>query len=419
MFNLKLEDHPSTEQYITEAMSIAQKLADIEKPVDDEFLAIVLLHGLPSTPKYESMKSRLQATHDVLSSEVVKTRLLQDVAGRVDERTGESVLVIGHKSHTQSSRGERKIICYNCNKEGHVKTNCPKFKKTRGRYNKDFKDTKKAKEVKEESSKSEDKGKNALLLTATTALLAKNFKTEDWYIDSGATAHMTHRDDWLKDPKITDTVEISVADNSVCKSEKSGQVNIILPDGNSRVASNVMHVPQLFTNLLSVSKMTEKGLTVVFDSKNCKVYNTAECTINGKVQVTATKISGLYRLDQQQPAAQVAMLSSMKLTSTEDILMAKSSNDFELWHRRLGHLHYKYMVILKNGLVSGVSFTDPQKEIWNCVSCLEGKQCRIPFKKNGTFQRATKKLELVHTDLCGPMSVSTFSGAPQIAQRHP
>lgn len=48
MFNLKLEDHLSTKQYITEAMSLTQKLADIEKPVDDKFLAIILLHGFHS-----------------------------------------------------------------------------------------------------------------------------------------------------------------------------------------------------------------------------------------------------------------------------------------------------------------------------------------------------------------------------------
>lgn len=56
----------------------------------------------------------------------------------------------------------------------------------------------KDKKIKKESLKSEEKDKNALLLTAM-ALLVKNFKTKDWYIDSRATAHMTHRDDCLKE----------------------------------------------------------------------------------------------------------------------------------------------------------------------------------------------------------------------------
>jgi len=36
--------------------------------------------------------------------------------------------------------------------------------------------------------------------------------------------------------------------------------------------------------------------------------------------------------------------------------MAESPDDLELWHRRLGHLHYKYMVACKS-LASGISFT--------------------------------------------------------------
>jgi len=60
-------------------------LADIKKSVNDEFLAIILLHLSP--PKFESIKSELQATkktQNVLSSEV-KIRLLQ-VTGRADEK---------------------------------------------------------------------------------------------------------------------------------------------------------------------------------------------------------------------------------------------------------------------------------------------------------------------------------------------
>lgn len=56
--------------------------------------------------------------------------------------------------------------------------------------------------------------------------------------------------------------------------------------------------------------------TIIFESKNCKVYDTSKCTIDGKVQVTATKIDSLYRLDKQLSELQVPT-SSTKLTSEE------------------------------------------------------------------------------------------------------
>lgn len=43
-----------------------------------------------------------------------------------------------------------------------------------------------------------------------------------------------------------------------------------------------------------------------------------------------------------------------------------------------------------------------------CLSCLEGKQARLPFKHVGS--RATKPLELVHSDLCGPMESKSYGG---------
>lgn len=48
-------------------------------------------------------------------------------------------------------------------------------------------------------------------------------------------------------------------------------------------------------------------------------------------------------------------------------------------------------------------------KIENCVTCAKGKQSRKPFPNE--VARATKLLELIHTDLCGPMSVSSLGGA--------
>ena len=99
----------------------------------------------------------------------MKTHLFQDIAGREDVTKGEFVFAIAKHNH-------RKLVCYNCKKEGHIRPKCPKFKQ-KIKARKHSKDVTKANEVMEDSSK--ENGKNALLFTVIIALLAKDFKTKD------------------------------------------------------------------------------------------------------------------------------------------------------------------------------------------------------------------------------------------------
>ena len=46
----------------------------------------------------------------------------------------------------------------------------------------------------------------------------------------------------------------------------------------------------------------------------------------------------------------------------------------------------------------------------NCTACVEDKMSRPHFGEIKK-QKSTAKLYLVHSDLCGPISVSSFGGA--------
>ena len=59
---------------------------------------------------------------------------------------------------------------------------------------------------------------------------------------------------------------------------------------------------------------------------------------------------------------------------------------------------------MKSGILNSLAF----EPIRTCESCLEGKMIKRPFKTKG--YRATKPLELVHTDVCGPMRVQAKDG---------
>lgn len=63
-------------QYVTEALSIAQKLADTGNPIEDTLLATILLAGLPS--EYKPMVMTLDSLNTKLTTDLVTSKLLWD-----------------------------------------------------------------------------------------------------------------------------------------------------------------------------------------------------------------------------------------------------------------------------------------------------------------------------------------------------
>lgn len=105
----------------------------------------------------------------------------------------------------------------------------------------------------------------------------------------------------------------------------------------------------------------------------------------------ATLSNGMYKLEQP-------VIGSF---------LANSIENQDLWHRRLGHIGVDNLKRLNNGLVNGLIFKNEQRP--GCKICMKGKQCRVPFQLSNS--RACAILELVHSDLCGPVTVDSFGGS--------
>ncbi|KAL0821709.1 hypothetical protein ABMA28_005135 [Loxostege sticticalis] len=74
--------------------------------------------------------------------------------------------------------------------------------------------------------------------------------------------------------------------------------------------------------------------------------------------------------------------------------------------QRMGHLNFSDLKKLEEQ-AEGVKLS-PSTDM-TCISCIEGKQARLPFTSAGS--RASALLELVHSDVCGPMEVTSLGGA--------
>ena len=82
--------------------------------------------------------------------------------------------------------------------------------------------------------------------------------------------------------------------------------------------------------------------------------------------------------------------------------------DINLWHYRLGHLGVENINLLTKGLATKINIPINNTKLDTCEHCLYGQQHKLPFTTNAS--RASKVLELIHTDICGPMNHQSLGG---------
>jgi len=157
---------------------------------------------------------------------------------------------------------------------------------------------------------------------------------------------------------------------------------------------NVLYVPGLKRNLLSISQITreKEHLIVEFNASKCLIKDTSQ---RYKIVLQGIEEDGMYMLD-----------ISKKLQQSLKIFV---KNEGKLWHERYGHLNFTYLNLMhKLGMVIGLP--NIQHDKYLCEAFLHGKQSRDHFEKQGAW-RERKPLELIHSDLCGPMQTLSIGGS--------
>jgi transposase InsO family protein len=218
-----------------------------------------------------------------------------------------------------------------------------------------------------------------------------------WCTDSGASAHMTPHRHWFKELK-PHKVPIELADNRVVYSEGIGSVIFHPKDKKLSpiLLSDVLYVPQLRNNLLSVLFLTiHRGIKVEIIGTALRFYKM------GKLILTATVNGRLAYLDGET-------LTQDEVNTAH--IAASKTLDLELWHRRFGHLGIDAVKqLITQDMVDGLDITSDTPFPAICEACIHGKQHREPFPKKAST-RASQILQLVHSDVHGPLKVATHQG---------
>ena len=126
------------------------------------------------------------------------------------------------------------------------------------------------------------------------------------------------------------------------------------------------------------------------------------CNRNGKPIATAPQVDGLFVLKRALESTEYTDIDESCLLALMTTGRA-SRHDAEkrmLWHRPLAHVSVK-------ALGTFLTITDAPRMTWkcDCTCCIKCKLARKTFTLNTTFH-ASEPLQLVHSDLCGPLEAA-------------
>ena len=307
---------------------IFNELSVIGDQISEEDRVVYLLASLPDS--YNTLVTALEANQDVPHMELVTERLLHEER-KIKERGGAGAKS-GEAMVAKQQVGKKGPRCNFCHKLGHIQRNCIEHERAQVKSDSAQKDKQKMKQkaqkvevrqVDSSSSESESVG-----LVVRHALATSNSsQRNNWIMDSGATCHMCNNKMlFSKLDGLKQSLEVTLGDGRVLEATGRGIVvlEMKLPQGKSMKCNlhDVLYVPMLSLNLLSVSKVTEFGKTISFSDNSSQTTG-----VNQKLVATATRVGNLYHLNCHVSYQHVNTAESRNEETKEDV-----------WHRRIGHL---------------------------------------------------------------------------------
>jgi hypothetical protein len=222
---------------------------------------------------------------------------------------------------------------------------------------------------------------------------------EAWLVDSGASFHMTPHREWFCEYERYDGGNVFLGDDSTTKIIARGKVKLRLIDGRIRTLHGVMHIPGLAINLIFVRKMDNVEVKTIFEKETCRMVQGEMVLLKGVWFGTLYKMKGRTISD----GCNSSIVPDIGVE--EERNPPVSGEKVMLWHQILGHIGDKGLQLLHGKcMVEGMSNYSLDFDF--CEHCLYGKKNRVRFPSGAT--RAEGILQLVHSDVFGPVSVPSL-----------
>ena len=388
-FKCKMEENSSVREQVLRMSGYADRLSQLGIVIPNELGIDRVLQSLP--PSYKSfvvnynMQGMDRSLHELLA--MLKT-------AEVEIKKEHQVLMVNKTTSFKKAKGKKgnfkkggktvatpakkpkagpkpETECFYCKGTGHWKRNCPKYLAD-----------KKAGNVK------------GIFDIHIIDVYLTSTRSSAWVFDTGSVAHICNSKQELQNKRrlARDEVTMRVGNGSKVDVIAVGTLPLHLPSGLVLNLSNCYLVPALSMNIISGSCLMRDGYSFKSENNGCSIY------MSNIFYGHAPLVNGLFLLSLDSGDTHIHNVNTKR---------CKVDNDSStyLWHCRLGHIGIKRMKKLhSDGLLESLDF----ESFDTCEPCLMGKMTRTPF--SGIMERASDLLEIVHTDVCGPMSVTTRGG---------
>ena len=410
LFTARLRDAESVDKHISAMNDIRTQLSSIKKPIDDTVAAIALLLSVPAEVPQWEMFLRTESSRtpsdgkDDLSWDEVSAAMraeasLQQQRDRTLAHSNSDAAVVAYAAAaaTRVAKGVKQAsgrpFCTHCNKPGHVVATCwtlhPELRNRR-------------------KGQTRDEVAMAVAVSTVNSVPFSRPNVGLWHVDSGASSHLTGNRAWFVKLSPCVPCTVTVADRGTLTCTQRGTV-VLLTERHRITVHNVLFVPSLGVNLLSVSAIVNAGMRVRFTKTGCTIR-----TSRNKMIAQALAHDNVYT---------VQAIPEQSSESAAYSVTAGSSGPLN-WttaHARMGHLNPRAMqTMFDKGMAVGLTAPSAgaPSDIDHCAGCLAGKTHRRPIPTEPAAHRADQPLGLVHSDVCGPFEIKGRDNNAQSSKRY-
>jgi len=189
-------------------------------------------------------------------------------------------------------------------------------------------------------------------------------------------------------------IEVVLDDDRVARAVGVGTLTFQRESKPPLKVSDVLYVPWMRKNRISVSALEDRGYKVLFRGKQVLMYPRG--TPTDSARVIGVRHAKVYKF---------AFQSLLALSNSTDN-RASSSELCEIWHRGMGHMYHGALRTLREITTSVPNFSTDHFD--TCRGCAMGKFAKSPFPSSDS--RATGILDLIHSDVSSRMPHVSLSG---------